>query len=110
VMFPVIILQSLYRLPDDQMGYQSKGRRAFEGFVSGGDTNCQMPDAKTIWLCKERFKEHGVARKVLRKFNEQLNKANLMARSGQTADASFAEVPRQRNSRDDNGHIKKGNF
>jgi len=107
MMFRVIILQSLYGLSDDQMEYQLKDRRSFERFVSGGDTLYQMPDAKTIWLYKERFKEHGIARKVFRKFNQQLDKAHLMAHSGQIVDASFVEVPRQRNSRDDNDHIKK---
>ncbi|HOO70970.1 MAG TPA: IS5 family transposase [Spirochaetota bacterium] len=107
MMFRVIILQSLYGLSDDQMEFQLKDRRSFERFVSGGDMQCQMPDAKTIWLYKERFKEHGIARKVFRKFNHQLDKANLMARSGQIVDASFVEVPRQRNSRDDNKHIKE---
>jgi IS5 family transposase len=107
MMFRVIILQSLYGLSDDQMEFQLKDRRSFERFVSGGDMQYQMPDAKTIWLYKERFKEHGIARKVFRKFNNQLDKANLMARSGQIVDASFVEVPRQRNSRDDNNRIKK---
>jgi len=106
MMFRVIILQSLYGLSDDQMEYQLKDRRSFERFVSGGDILYQMPDAKTIWLYKERFKEHGIARKVFKKFNHQLDKANLMARSGQIVDASFVEVPCQRNSRDDNKHIK----
>lgn len=107
MMFRVIILQSLYGLSDDQMEFQLKDRRSFERFVSGGDMQYQMPDAKTIWLYKERFKEHGISRKVFRKFNHQLDKANLMAKSGQIVDASFVEVPRQRNSRDDNKHIKE---
>jgi IS5 family transposase len=107
MMFRVIILQSLYGLSDDQMEFQLKDRRSFERFVSGGDIQCSMSDAKTIWLYKERFKEHGIARKVFRKFNHQLDKANLMARSGQIVDASFVEVPRQRNNRDDNKHIKE---
>jgi transposase, IS5 family len=107
MMFRVIILQSLYGLSDDQMEFQLKDRRSFERFVSGEEAIYQMPDAKTIWLYKERFKEHGIARKVFRKFNHQLDKANLMAKSGQIIDASFVEVPRQRNSRDDNKHIKE---
>ena len=107
MMFRVIILQSLYGLSDDQMEYQLKDRRSFERFVSGSETLYQMPDAKTIWLYKERFKEHGIARKAFKKFNHQLEKANLIAHSGQIVDASFVEVPRQRNSRDDNKHIKE---
>jgi IS5 family transposase len=107
VMFRVIILQSLYGLSDDQMEYQLKDRRSFERFVSEGEMRHQMPDSKTIWLYKERFKEHGIVRKVFRKFNQQPDKANLMAKTGQIVDASFVEVPRQRNKRDENEHIKK---
>lgn len=106
LMFKVIILQRLYNLSDDQMEFQLKDRRSFERFVSGGDTLYHMPDAKTIWLYKEKFKEHGIARKVFKQFNRQLEKKNLIAQSGQIVDASFVEVPRQRNNRDDNKHIK----
>lgn len=107
MMFKVIILQRLYNLSDDQTEFQLKDRRSFERFVSGGDTLYYMPDAKTIWLYKERFKEHGIARKVFKQFNRQLEKKNLIAQSGQIVDASFVEVPRQRNNRDDNKHIKE---
>lgn len=106
LIFKVIILQRLYNLSDDQMEFQLKDRRSFERFVSGGDTLYHMPDAKTIWLYKEKFKEHGIARKVFKQFNRQLEKKNLIAQSGQIVDASFVEVPRQRNNRDDNKHIK----
>lgn len=107
LMFKVIILQRLYNLSDDQMEFQLKDRRSFERFVSGGDTLYHMPDAKTIWLYKEKFKEHGIARKVFKQFNRQLEKKNLVANSGQIVDASFVEVPRQRNNREDNKHIKE---
>lgn len=107
LMFKVIILQRLYNLSDDQMEFQLKDRRSFERFVSGGDTLYHMPDAKTIWLYKEKFKEHGIARKIFKQFNRQLEKKNLIANSGQIVDASFVEVPRQRNNREDNKHIKE---
>lgn len=107
MMFRVVILQHLYGLSDDQMEFQLKDRRSFERFVSGGETAYQMPDAKTIWLYKERFREHGISRKAFRKFNHQLEKANLMAKSGKIVDASFVEVPRQRNTREENRHIKE---
>lgn len=107
MMFRVIILQHLYGLSDDQMEFQLKDRRSFERFVSGGEPVYQMPDAKTIWLYKERFREHGISRKAFRKFNHQLEKANLMAKSGKIVDASFVEVPRQRNTREENRHVKE---
>ena len=107
MMFKIIVLQRLYNMSDDQMEFQLKDRRSFERFVSGGDTLYYMPDAKTMWLYKERFKEHGIAKKIFKQFNKQLEKMNLIAKSGQIIDASFVEVPRQRNSRDENKHIKE---
>lgn len=107
MMFRVIILQSLYGLSDDQMEFQLKDRRSFERFVSGSDTTYYMPDAKTIWLYKERFMANGIARKAFRKFNQMLDQAKLIATTGQIVDASFIEVPRQRNDRDENKHIKE---
>ncbi|HSV96381.1 MAG TPA: hypothetical protein VLM75_05525 [Spirochaetota bacterium] len=56
---------------------------------------------------KERFREHGISRKAFRKFNHQIEKANLMAKSGKIVDASFVEVPRQRNTREVNRYIKE---
>ena len=107
MMFKVVVLQRLYNLSDDQMEFQLKDRRSFERFVSGGDTLYYMPDAKTIWLYKERFKEHGIAEKVFQQFTEQLEDKNLIAKSGQIVDASFVEVPKQRNKKDDNDYIKE---
>jgi IS5 family transposase len=42
------------------------------------------------------------------KFNRHLDKAGLKAQEGQIIDASIVEVPRQRNSKDENDQIKKG--
>jgi transposase, IS5 family len=109
MMFKVLILQRYYTISDDQMEFQLKDRRSFERFVSGGDTLYHMPDAKTIWLYRERFKDAGVSKKIFKIFQKQLEKAGLIGKTGKIIDASFVEVPRQRNSRDDNKDIKDGN-
>ena len=57
MMFKVMILQRYYTISDDQMEFQLKDRRSFERFVSGGDTLYHMPDAKTIWVYRERSEE-----------------------------------------------------
>lgn len=106
-MFKVFVLQRLYNLSHDQMEFQLKDRRSFERSVSGGDTLYHMPDAKTVWLYKERFRDEGIAEKIFKQFNKQLEKKNMTAKSGQMVDASFVEVPRQRNSRYENKQIKK---
>lgn len=107
MMFKVILIQHLYNLSDDQTEFQLKDRRSFERFVSGGHTLFEMPDAKTIWHYKEQFKNHNVAKKAFDAFNRFLNQANILAKSGKIVDASFVDVPKQRNTRDENQGIKE---
>ncbi len=108
MMFKILILQRYYDISDEQMEFQLKDRRSFERFVSGGETLYHMPDAKTIWLYRERFKDTGIARKVFYRFDKQLKSAKIIGKSGKMIDASFVEVPTQRNSKDDNKMIKDG--
>ena len=108
MMFKIMILQRFYSLSDDQMEFQLKDRRSFERFVSGGETLYHMPDAKTIWLYREKFKECGIAKKIFKLFEKQMEVSGLIGKSGKIIDASFVEVPRQRNSREENQKIKEG--
>ena len=43
----------------------------------------------------------------LQKLNETLDAAGLFANEGKMVDASFVETPRQRNTREENKHIKE---
>lgn len=108
MMFKIMVLQRYYSISDDQMEFQLKDRRSFERFVSGGETLYYMPDAKTIWLYRERFKKAGVAKKVFELFQKQLMQKGVIGKSGKIVDASFVEVPRQRNNKDENDKIKQG--
>jgi len=108
MMFKIMILQRYYSISDDQMEFQLKDRRSFERFVSGGEKLYYMPDAKTIWLYRERFNKAGIAKKVFELFQKQLIQKGVIGKSGKIVDASFVEVPRQRNSKDENDKIKQG--
>jgi IS5 family transposase len=67
-----------------------------------------VPDAKTIWLFREHLKDLGLVEVLFARFSDQLAKRGYAARSGQMIDATFVEVPRQRNSREENAKIKAG--
>lgn len=45
---------------------------------------------------------------LLGRFHEQLAEQGYVARAGQMIDATFVEVPKQRNSREENARIKEG--
>jgi IS5 family transposase len=67
-----------------------------------------VPDAKTVWLYRERLKALNLMDVLFARFHEQLGAQGYVARAGQMIDATFVEVPRQRNSREENARIKDG--
>ncbi|WP_253730172.1 transposase [Treponema sp. OMZ 790] len=54
MMFKIIILQKLYNISDDQTEYQINDRLSFMRFL-GLELKDKVPDAKTIWLFKEKL-------------------------------------------------------
>jgi IS5 family transposase len=107
MMFKILILQSLYSLSDDQMEYQITDRLSFRRFLKLKSSD-KVPDAKTIWNFREALIGEDVIEALFGRFNQALDDQCVFARTGQIVDASFVEVPRQRNTRDENQQIKKG--
>lgn len=68
----------------------------------------RVHDAKTVWLFREQLKGLGLVDKLFARFHEQLPSHGYAARSGQMVDATFVEVPRQRNKREESALIKEG--
>ncbi len=106
MMLKILVLQSLYNLSDDEMEYQVTDRLSFQKFL-GIEPEDSVPDAKTIWVFRERLKKEGIYDSLFREFNKHLEKQGYKARGGQMIDATFQEVPTQRNTREENEKIKK---
>jgi IS5 family transposase len=107
MMFKVLVLQRYYNLSDEQTEYQIKDRLSFQKFL-GFWLADDVPDQKTIWLYRETLIGSGKMKKLFRRFERHLSEAGLMGREGKIVDASFVDVPRQRNSREENEQIKNG--
>jgi transposase, IS5 family len=107
LMFKILILQRLYNLSDEQMEFQLTDRLSFRRFV-GLEFSHKVPDCNTIWNFKEKLKAGNNAEKLFKCFFAELEKQQLIIGEGKIVDASFHEVPRQRNSREENEIIKKG--
>lgn len=107
MMFKILVLQRYYNLSDEQMQYQMLDRLSFMRFL-GLTLSDSVPDEKTIWLFRENLIAHKLVDKLFDKFLISLEKANLVGKEGRMVDASFVEVPRQRNSREENQEIKDG--
>lgn len=107
LMFKILVLQQLHNLSDDRIEYQIRDRLSFMRFL-GLQMESRVPDAKTVWLFRERLKELNLVEVLFAKFHEQLARQGYVARAGQMIDATFVEVPRQRNTREENAVIKAG--
>jgi len=107
MMFKVLVLQRYYNLSDEQTEYQINDRMSFQKFL-GLRLADGVPDQKTIWLFRETLSRNGSVELLFRQFENYLREAGLMGHEGKIIDASFVDVPRQRNSRDENQSIKCG--
>ena len=109
LMFKILILQRLYNLSDDQTEYQINDRMSFMRFL-GLTLEDRIPDAKTIWLFRDNLTKAKIIDTLFSLFQERLEQAGLISRSGSIVDATFVEAPRQRNTPEENEQIKAGSI
>ena len=106
-MFKAIILCALYNLSDDQVEYQMRDRLSFVRFLAL-TLEDKVPDAKTVWLYREQLSRAGLIEALFEDFDAYLKSQGYQAMGGQIIDASLVAVPIQRNRRDENEQIKRG--
>jgi len=107
LMFKIMILQRYYNLSDDQAEFQINDRMSFMRFLNLSIAD-DVPDSKTIWNFREQLTDLDLVDDLFCLFLRELESLNLIVNEGKIVDASFVEVPRQRNSRDENRQIKEG--
>ena len=84
VMFKAIVLCELYSLSDDQVEYQLRDRFSFMRFLGVGVED-KVPDAKTVWLCREQLARVGVIEALFEDFDGYLEKQGYLAKGGRPA-------------------------
>lgn len=107
VMFKILVLQSLYGLSDEQAQFQILDRRSFHQFLGLTEADL-VPDQNTIRAFREQLTAAELFSELFAAFNTRLSDRGFITRKGQIIDASFVEVPRQRNRRLENAAIKRG--
>ena len=107
LMFKILVLQQFYNLSDDQTEFQIRDRYSFCHFL-GLTPESRIPDAKTIWVFRERLIAAGTLGKLFDQLLSQINASGFTPQKGQIVDAALVPAPRQRNSREENAQIKEG--
>ena len=107
MMFKILILQRIYNIADDQTEFQINDRMSFMRFL-GLSLGESVPDAKTILHFRDTLVKAEVIESLFFLFTRQLEDSGIVTHKGTIVDATFVEAPRQRNSREENDRIKKG--
>jgi len=107
LMFKILLLQDWYGIADDKTEYMINDRLSFQRFL-GLSLGDKVPDAKTIWLYRDKLSSSGAYKELFDLFGRQMESQGIIKREGSLLDASFVEAPRQRNTRDENRDIKEG--
>jgi IS5 family transposase len=107
LMFKMLVLQRLYNISDQQLEYQINDRQSFQRFLGLHLCNT-VHDYSTLWRFREQLTANGAARKLFDLFTAKLEGQGVITKTGTIVDASFVQVPRQRNSREENEIIKSG--
>ena len=68
----------------------------------------RVPDAKTIWLFRERLTRAGAIETLFDRFDQAVRAAGYIAMAGQIVDASLVAAPKQRNTDAEKAEIKAG--
>lgn len=107
MMFKIVMLQQWYHIADDKTEYMINDRLSFQRFLGLGLED-KVPDAKTIWAFKEEMGKHGLDARLFNMFTQAMEESGVITHKGSLADASFVDVPRQRNTREEKAAIKAG--
>ena len=107
LMFKILLLQAWYAIADDKTEYLINDRLSFQRFL-GITLGSKVPDAKTIWLFRENVRNSGVDKELFDLFTKVMENEGVITRRGTIVDASFVDVPRQRNTKEENQKIKEG--
>jgi transposase, IS5 family len=107
LMFKILVIQATNNLSDERAEFLINDRLSFMRFLGLGLED-RVPDARTIWLFREKLTTAGAIKRLFEQFDAMLRQAGYIAMSGQIVDASLVAAPRQRNTDDEKRSIKEG--
>jgi transposase, IS5 family len=107
MMFKVLLIQASNNLSDERTEFLISDRLSFMRFLGLGLSD-RVPDARTIWLFREKLTKAGAIQPLFDRFDATLRAAGYIAMGGQIVDASLIAAPKQRNTEDEKKDLKEG--
>ncbi|TCW25580.1 transposase-like protein DUF772 [Gluconobacter oxydans] len=88
LMFKILVIQTLNNLSDERTEYLINDRLSFMRFL-GLRLLDRVPDAKTVWLFRERLTQAGAIERLFDRFDATLRNAGYLPMSRQILDATL---------------------
>jgi len=107
MMFKILVIQAANALSDERTEFLINDRLSFMRFL-GLSLSDRVPDARTIWLFRERLTKAEAIKPLFDRFDAALREAGYVAMGGQIVDASLIAAPKQRNTEEEKKAIKEG--
>ncbi|MGZ3321840.1 MAG: IS5 family transposase [Xanthobacteraceae bacterium] len=107
MMFKILVIQAMDNLSDERAEFLINDRMSFMRFL-GLTLADRVPDARTIWLFREKLTKAGAIEGLFARFDAALRASGYIAMSGQIVDATLVPAPKQRNSEEEKKAIKEG--
>jgi transposase, IS5 family len=107
MMFKILVIQAMDNLSDERAEFLINDRVSFMRFL-GLSLSDRVPDARTIWLFREKLPKAKAIEPLFARFDAALRASGYIAMSGQIVDASLVAAPRQRNTEAEKQAIKEG--
>ena len=107
MMFKILVIQAANNLSDERAEFLINDRLSFMRFL-GLSLSDRVPDARTIWLFREKLVKAEAIKPLFERFDAALRGAGYIAMGGQIVDATLMSAPKQRNTEDEKKAIKEG--
>lgn len=107
MMFKILVIQAANNLSDERAEFLINDRLSFMRFL-GLSLSDRVPDARTIWLFREKLTKAEAIKPLFERFDAALRGAGYIAMGGQIVDASLIAAPKQRNTEDEKKAIRQG--
>lgn len=107
MMFKVLVIQAANSLSDERCEFLISDRLSFMRFLGLGLYD-RVPDARTIWLFREKLTRAGAIQPLFDRFDAALRASGYIAMGGQIVDASLIPALKQRNTEDEKKDLKDG--
>ena len=106
-MFKILVIQAANTLSDERTEFLINDRLSFMRFL-GLSLSDRAPDARTIWLFREKLTRAEAIKPLFDRFDAALREAGYVAMGGQIVDASLIAAPKQRNTEEEKKAVKEG--